>query len=149
MKSLLASFLAGALLLTAGCNQCDDVEPIVNSLGFILVSPTGQNLIGPAATQYQPTSLSVTFQGQPFDFIVGESLFGREPVGVLQTHCCLTGKGQARFLLRLTSTDTDTIDVSYRTEQGKCGKIIEYTNVTYNLRPAALDDNDYYRFLKR
>lgn len=71
------------------------------------------------------------------------------PSGGVQTQCCLTGKGQARFLLRLTSTDTDTIDVTYRTKQGKCADIIEYTNVTYNLRPAALDDNDHYRFVKR
>lgn len=149
MKSILAYLLAGSLVLTAGCNKCDDVEPTVNVLQFYLLSPTGQNLVGPAATQYPPNSLSVTFQGQPFGFTVGDWLSDSGPIGGLQTQCCFIGKGQARLLLRLTSTDTDTIDITYRTKQGKCAEIIQYTKVEYNLRPMVAGEYGVYRFIKR
>jgi hypothetical protein len=150
MKTALFLLTSSIGLLSTACDKCSDVDPPSNALSFFLVSLTGQNLIGRSSPQYHPDSLRITFQGRPFDFSVpGEPLSGGGNVVTLNPAGIFDGKSDARLFIRLNSTDTDTIDITYSIEKGKCSDIFQYNSVFYNGRRMGQDGNGFYRLIKQ
>ncbi|OON70069.1 hypothetical protein [Hymenobacter sp. CRA2] len=150
-NALRISLAAGLALLSGACDTCKNDESPTNTLLFRLVSLANQNLIGQGPTQYSPDSIRVLLNGQPFDFeVTTQPLFGDAPVVGLSARHLFASPPEARLLLRLSRTDTDTIDLRYAVREGRCFRSLEYQAVRYNGRLAAPDPvSGYYHFVKR
>jgi hypothetical protein len=146
-------FSIGLLSLGVGaCNKCDDTSPMSTELHFFIVSPTWQNRIGTGTGQYAPDSLTISYQGMACEFeVYPESMAGPSagPLISLSTLRYVDGKSDARFLLQLSSTDTDTLDFTYSLREDKCATAIDYHSVFLNGRRMGVDGYDYYQLVKR
>ena len=146
------SALATTLALGAcGGNACDDVEPASTNLRFFLLTPSWQNLLGNGPGQIRADSLQVQFLGRRAEFtVVPVSVAGPQagPLVDLPAPRYVDGCTDARLWVRLSRTDTDTLDVSYSLREGQCARAIEYHSVFYNGRRMGVDGNGFYQLVK-
>ena len=144
---LVATLLVGTL--TTGCNRCDNDYPPSSALLFSVTSATGQNLLGRLPAPYHPDSLRLTYRGQPFGFEVLHRAASPEGPVVRIHPTGFDGQSDAQVLVQLNKTDTDTISITYRIDQGQCFDVVRYNSVFYNGTRMGQDGNGLYKFVKR
>lgn len=156
MRCLLKPYawvLSALTLLLGACggNSCDDVDSPDYSLRFFVLTPSWQNLLGNGPGQVPADSLQVQFQGRRADYeVVPVSVASPQagPLVSLFAPQYLDGRSDARFLVRLSRTDTDTLDVTYSIREGKCARVIEYRSVFYNGCRMGMEGNGFYQLVK-
>lgn len=115
------------VLYTSGCSPCvtlraDPPAPVA----FYLVDDKGNNIFLASDKGYHPDSLRLTLDSEPYDYL----FTGRDEAlnnFIFETYPVLYTKTRVRMLLHLNSSDSDTLDIAYSVNRGKC-----YTDYTYS-----------------
>jgi hypothetical protein len=115
------------LLYATGCSPCATMRPESPSpVAFYIVDAAGNNPYASNTSPYHPDSLQFSLDGEPFTYIFSGT---DESIGnlVFETYPVIYNKSRVRMLLHLNSENTDTLDISYTVNRGKC-----YTDYTYS-----------------
>lgn len=129
------TFLAGIFLVLAqGCaDECDTIEPLEPPpISFYLANQSGVPLIGKQNPVYAPDSIRLLRDGRPlplsrqFDAELGSYVFE------IQDYTNNLSGTDLRLLLYLNRNDTDTLDITYRIEKGKCADGLTLNTFFFN-----------------
>jgi|WetSurMetagenome_2_1015567.scaffolds.fasta_scaffold343793_1 hypothetical protein len=125
---ILFALLLTCLLFTGACNNDDGPcgDPISQYIQLTLVDPNNIPLIG---SVYDPDSIKLTVNGTRIDT--------QTSAGAVRFYYpSLQPYNNAKYLLYLSSTDTDTLTfvVNQQTSEA-CGSYYEITSFTYNTVP--------------
>ena len=135
MKTLLTAFAFLCVMLGCANNDCSTVDsPESPPISFYLVNQSGVPLMGKENPVYAPDSIRLLREGRPlplsrqFDAELGSYVF--ETQGYTNN---LSGT-DLRLLLYLNrnDNDTDTLDITYRIEKGKCADGLTLNTFFFN-----------------
>lgn len=126
-KRSIASFALLLLLSATACTPCatmrsDPPAPVA----FYLVDASGSSPFTDPDTGIHPDSIQLTLDGEPFNYLFTGT---DEKVNnlIFETYPVMYTKSRVRMLLRLNNLNTDTLDIAYTVNRGKC-----YTDYTYS-----------------
>ncbi|WP_205590874.1 hypothetical protein [Hymenobacter oligotrophus] len=136
--------LPAVLGTLAGCDRCSNDEPADDSLRFVLLDRQGRNLIGIGPGQYHPDSVRLFVGGRSDVNEVQQLEIYDNGYGVTLAPIkqAFNGRDDVRAYLRLSARDTDTLDITYTINEGRCFDLMEYNSVFYN-RKEMLALNDF------
>src|SRR5690606_4606407 len=94
-------------------------------VSFYLVDAAGKSVFTSNIAGIHPDSVQLSLDGEPFNYLFTGT---DETVNnlVFETYPVIYTKSRVRMLLRLNSHNTDTLDIAYTVNRGKC-----YTDYTY------------------
>ncbi|SIQ97142.1 hypothetical protein [Pontibacter lucknowensis] len=123
----LTLFALVLLLGTSACTPCatmrsDPPAPV----SFYLVDASGSSPFNNPAAGIHPDSIQLILDGEPFNYLFTGT---DETVNnlIFETYPVMYTKSRVRMLLRFNNLNTDTLDIAYTVNRGKC-----YTDYTYS-----------------
>lgn len=134
MKRRLLSIPFVLLACSLGCeHDCSNSSPPPTApIRFVIVDDAGNNLVRTDSSELHPDSVKLFEADRKTDTIFkvefNEALEGFW----FQADCFKNESGSSTLYLRLSSTDTDTLLVSYETIRDDCFTIYQYTHVLHN-----------------
>jgi hypothetical protein len=118
--------LALPLLYGMACTPCATLrsEPPA-PVSFYLVDAAGKSVFANHGDGLHPDSVQLSLDGEPFTYLFTGT---DEKINnlIFETYPVIYNKSRVRMLLHLSSQNTDTLDIAYTVNRGKC-----YTDYTY------------------
>ncbi|PKV75388.1 hypothetical protein [Pontibacter ramchanderi] len=95
-------------------------------VSFYLVDASGSSPFSNPSTGLHPDSVQLILDGEPFNYLFTGT---DEKVNhlIFETYPVIYTKSRVRMLLQISSHNTDTLDIAYTVNRGKC-----YTDYTYS-----------------
>ncbi|MCF0064645.1 hypothetical protein MUK70_04745 [Dyadobacter chenwenxiniae] len=134
--SLLLLFLAALSFGFLACDDCSDTAdaPVTAPIRFSIVNPKGENLVDTNGSYYSVDSIGL-FDQQVNEWIYLNKEYVPAAKGyVFSGDCAKNKNGKSSLILKLTSFDSDTLDVWYKQEDNKCFLLYAYTHFQHNGR---------------
>ena len=131
MKTLLTALAFLCVLLGCANNDCSDVQPIPpGPVIFYFADQAGNNLVGKGNTQFQPDSVQILLDRKKVSF---QKEYDPQQNGYKFIFYSggKTSGGQL-YQLYLNQSDSDSLEVLYTINQGRCFSSIEYTVFFFN-----------------
>ena len=139
------------LMFLTSCDQCGNDEPASDSLRFVLQDEQGRNLIGTTIGQYHPDSVKLFVAGRSdFNSIEAAEIYdGGYGIEMAALKQAFNGRDDVRAFLRLSSRDTDTLDITYSLNKGRCFDLVEYNSLFYNATEMLARNNYGVRIMRK
>lgn len=141
MKILLTTFAFLGVMLGCAKNDCSDVQPVPpGPVIFYFADQAGNNLVGKENTRFHPDSVQILLDRKkvPFQKEYDPQQNGYKfifyPGGK-------TSGGQL-YQLYLNQSDSDSLEVLYTINQGRCFTSIEYTVFFFNKTQVYMDSQN-------
>lgn len=115
------------LLYGSACTPCATLrsEPPA-PVSFYLVDAAGRSVFTSPTAGLHPDSVQLSLDGEPFNYLFTGTDDALNNL-VFETYPVIYTKSRVRMLLRLNSQNTDTLDIAYTVNRGKC-----YTDYAYS-----------------